>query len=216
MSFYVNDDKNIFKDTNKVKIIKQASKTFFIMKPDKGNGIVLSNKENYTNSMENLFSDKTKFKQLDSDPTITRLSSLQSYLRKLKNNNEITEAEFKAMSPQNARPAKAIGLLKIHKQFDNLPSFRSIINTTGSAHYLTAKFSANLLKPLTTNQFTFDDSFNAAKKIKNIPKELFHCDCKYVSFDAVSLFTNVPLRKTVNIIFKRVYLDKLIKTNLKK
>ena len=151
ISFYVNDDKNIFKDTNKIKIIKQAGKTLFIMKPDKGNGIVLSNEENYTNSMENLFSDKAKFKQLDSDTTITRLSSLQSYLRKLKSNNEITEAEFKAMSPQNARPAKAIGLPKIHKQFDNLPSFRSTIDTTGSAHYLTAKFSANLLKPLTTN-----------------------------------------------------------------
>ena len=105
---------------------------------------------------------------------------------------------------------------KIHKEFDNLPSFRPIIDTTGSAHYLTAKFLANLLKPATTNQFTFDDSFDAAKKIKNLPKELFNCDYKYVSFDAVSLFTNVPLCKTVNIILKRVYQDKLIKTNLKK
>ena len=37
-----------------------------------------------------------------------------------------------------------------------------------------------------------------------------------MSFDAVSLFTNVPLRKSVNIILKRLYQDKLIKTNLKK
>ena len=47
-------------------------------------------------------------------------------------------------------------------------------------------------------------------------KEFFDCDYKYVSFDAVSLFTNVPLRKTVNIILKRVYQDRLIKTNSKK
>ena len=65
------------------------------MKPEKGNSIVLLNKEDYTNSMENLFTNKTVFKQLDSDPTIIRLSSLQSYLRKLKNNNEITVAQFK-------------------------------------------------------------------------------------------------------------------------
>ena len=32
----------------------------------------------------------------------------------------------------------------------------------------------------------------------------------------MSLFTNVPLRKTVNIILKRVYQDRLIKTNSKK
>ena len=108
------DDKNIFKDANKIKIIKHLRKTLVIMKPDKGNRIVLLNKEDYTNSMENLFSDKNRFKQLDSDPTITRLSCLQSYLRKLKNNNEITEGKFKAMRPQNARPAKASGLPKIH------------------------------------------------------------------------------------------------------
>ena len=91
------DEKNIFKDASKVKIIKHLGKTLVIMKPDKGNGIVLLNKEDYTNSMENLFSNKTKFKELVSDPTISRLSSLQSYLQKLKNNNEITEAEYKAM-----------------------------------------------------------------------------------------------------------------------
>ena len=210
------DDKNIFKDATKLKIIKNLRKTLVIMKPDKANGIVLLNKDDYTRSMEHLFSDKNKFKQLDSDPRLTRLISLQSYERKLKNNNEITEAEYKAMRPQKARPAKACGLPKIHKEFDNLPPFRPIIDTTGTAHYFTAKFLANLLKPLTTNQFTFDDSFDAARQINNIPKELFNCNYKYVSFDAVSLFTNVPLRKTVNIILKRVYTDKLIQTNLKK
>ena len=210
------DDKNIFKDASKIKIIKHLRKTLVIMKPDKGNDIVLLNKEDYTSYMENLFTDKTKFKQLDSHPTITRLSSLQSYLHKLKNNNEITEAQFQSMRPQNARPEKATGLPKAHKQFNNLPSFRPIIDTTGSAHYLTENFLANLLKPLTTNQFNLDDSFYAAKKIKNIPKELFDCNYKYVSFDAVSLFTNVQLSKSINIILKRVYQDRLIKTNLKK
>ena len=120
------------------------------------------------------------------------------------------------MRPQNAHPAKATGLPNIHKQFNNLPSFRPITDTAGSAHYLIANFLANLLKPLTTNQFTFDDSFDAARKIKKIPKELFDCDYKYVSFDAVSLFTNVPLCKTVNIILKRVYQDRIIIIYLKK
>ena len=128
------DDKNIFNDANKIKIITRIRETL-IMKPDKGNGIVLLNKEDYTNSMENLFTNETKFKQLDSDPTITRLSSLESYLRKLKNINEITETQFKLMRPQNACTAKATGLPKIHKHFNNLASFRPIIYTTGSAHY---------------------------------------------------------------------------------
>ena len=37
-----------------------------------------------------------------------------------------------------------------------------------------------------------------------------------MAFNAVSLPTNVPLHKTVNIILKRVYQDRLIKINVKK
>ena len=37
-----------------------------------------------------------------------------------------------------------------------------------------------------------------------------------VSFDVTSLFTNVPLNKTIDIILKRVYNEKLINTNLTK
>ena len=120
--------------------------------------------------MGNWFTNKTKFKQLDSDLTITRLSNLQSHLRKLKNNNETTEADFKTMRPQNTRPAKAPGLPKMHKEFDNLPSFRAMIDTTDSAHYLTAKFLANLLKPLATYQITFDNLFDVARKTKTFLK----------------------------------------------
>ena len=53
------DDKNIFKDASKIKLIKHLRKTLVIMKPDKGNGIVLLNKEDYANSTENLFTNKT-------------------------------------------------------------------------------------------------------------------------------------------------------------
>ena len=35
-----------------------------------------------------------------------------------------------------------------------------------------------------------------------------------ISFDVVSLFTNVPLRDTINIIFKKVYDEQLIKTKI--
>ena len=38
----------------------------------------------------------------------------------------------------------------------------------------------------------------------------------FVSLDVVSLFTNVPLRKTVNISLKLVYSKKLINTSLSK
>ena len=39
---------------------------------------------------------------------------------------------------------------------------------------------------------------------------------KFVSFDVESLFTNVPLKRTLQVIERKVYLEKLVTTNLKK
>ena len=55
-------------------------KKFLILKPDKGQGIVLINRDGYNNSLENLFNDTSKFQLLDHDPTIPNLSTVQSYL----------------------------------------------------------------------------------------------------------------------------------------
>ena len=41
-----------------------------ILKPDKGQGIVLVNKDGYIRNIVCLFSDKTKFQVLDKDPTL--------------------------------------------------------------------------------------------------------------------------------------------------
>ena len=78
------------------------------------------------------------------------------------------------------------------------------------------KLLASLLKPLTVNEFSVKDSFDAATRINNIPKDLLESNHKFISFDVESLFTNVPISKTINIILKRIYDDKLISTNLRK
>ena len=138
------------------------------------------------------------------DPTSSRLTSIQRYLKTLLNRNEINEEEYKDMRPKNAKPARAHGLPKIHKQFDHLPKFRPIVDTTGKMHYSVGKYLTNLLNPLTVNDFTLKDSFDAADKINQIPKELFNDGFVFVSFDVTSLFTNVPLSKTINIIIDRI------------
>ena len=60
------------------------------------------------------------------------------------------------------------------------------------------------------------DSFDVANKIKSVPPEVFDGWYIFASFDAESLFTNVPLQATIKIILDRVYNDKLIATQLKK
>ena len=81
---------------------------------------------------------------------------------------------------------------------------------------LIRKFLSSLLQPLTHNDDNLEDSFDAVKMIRSIPPELFDENYKFVSLDVQSLFTNVPVKKTINIILDRVYNKKLINTNLKK
>ena len=72
-----------------------------------------------------------------------------------------------------------------------------------------------MLQPLTINNYTLKDYFDAANKIKYISSEIFEEGYQFVSFDVESLLTNVLLNKTINIILDRIYWQKLLKTNLK-
>ena len=73
-----------------------------------------------------------------------------------------------------------------------------------------------MFNPLTQNEYSLKDSFQAAEKINAIPNHLYEEGYRFVSFDVKSLFTNVPLQKTIQVILDRVYNKKLIQTKLKK
>ena len=50
--------------------------------------------------------------------------------------------------------------------------------------------------------------------IQNIKRKNIPTGYKMVSFDVKSLFTNVPLDQTINIIFKRIYDDNELRTSI--
>ena len=45
---------------------------------------------------------------------------------------------------------------------------------------------------------------------------MFDDGCGYISFGVESLFTNALIKRSIDIILKRIYIDKVITTNLKK
>ena len=104
---------------------------------------------------------------------LTRLITVQNYLRILCKRGKINESEKKARRPKFSQIARANGLLKRHKPFEYLPKFGPIIDTANTPCYSISKFLSNLLNPLTENQFLVKDSFTAADKIREIPKALF-------------------------------------------
>ena len=89
----------------------------------------------YDAAMNQLFSNKMKFKIIKNDPTLTRLKTVQNYLNSLCTRNEISKAGKKQMRTVSAQLCCPYGLPKIHTVFANILKFRPIIDTTNTPYY---------------------------------------------------------------------------------
>ena len=78
-----------------------------IVKPDKGNGVVIVEKQDYVKGMLDIFGDVSKFKVLASDPTIYREGQLQRRLLSLKKKGFFTDKEYEKVYPGGSNPARA-------------------------------------------------------------------------------------------------------------
>ena len=81
---------------------------------------------------------------------------------------------------------------------------RPIVSNIATATYHFSKYLGSLLSPLCESEYTVKNSKSFVKRVKlgKIPS-----NCKIVSFDVKSLFTNVPLDQTISIILNRIYVQ---------
>ena len=71
------DSKQLAKGKSKINILNNLLIDIVLLKPDKGNGIVLVNCFGYKNSIKQIFPNRTKFRKISQDRTFRRLSSLK-------------------------------------------------------------------------------------------------------------------------------------------
>ena len=79
---------------------------------------------------------------------------------------------------------------------------RPILSATGTYNYALAKWLDAKLKPLSVNEHTITDIFaftNDLCGVKINPEEIL------VSYDISSLFTNVPLDETIDILARKAF-----------
>ena len=88
---------------------------------------------------------------------------------------------------------------------------RPIVSNIGTATYMTAKYLSKLLATLAKSEYTIENSKQFVEKMKDIKP---NPEYEMISFDVVSLFTNVPLERTIEIILEKVYTKKLINTKI--
>ena len=106
----------------------------------------------------------------------------------LYNRQEITLENKNGKKPKFTQAGRAHRITK-----------NTIIGTTDNVHFIIAKYLSNLLYRLTENTFIVNDSFETANKIEAIPSELFNEGYRFITFNVISLFTKVPLNRSIKV-----------------
>ena len=198
-SSYIASHRVSHNDRKLLQVLKslKRNKNIVILKPDKGNGVVILDRTVYDSSILNIISDSSKFKKLKDDPTLLREGQLQRFLRKLKKNDEIENTIYDKIYRSGSQPARIYGLPKMHKVQDDssTPPFRPIVSSIATYNYNLAKYLCTLLNPHIPNDYCAHDTFTFVSEVTRL-----HTLNKFmVSFDVESLFTNIPLIESIDL-----------------
>ena len=111
--------------------------------------------------------------------------------------NIFSDIEYSNLYPKGTKPALTYGTPKIHKASlpDSFPPFRPILSSIGTCNCNLAQYLGSLLSPNITSEYSTKDSFTFIEEIKSVSVT----DKFLISSDVTSLFTNVPLSKTIDI-----------------
>ena len=119
------------------------------------------------------------------------------------------------MSPDPNQPAKSLATAKTHK-LSNIEDvnveelkFRPIIDQTGTFTYNCSNIIAEYLKPLCRNEYGIKDTQCFPDMLRDLPP--LSNDEEYLSYDVDSLFTNFPIKETIDYILEKIYVNRKMK-----
>ena len=188
-----------------------SCKDIVIHKSDKGNSVVIVDRTDYLERMQEMVDDTSKFEKLKVKPgkdynfMKKEKSNVDGFLSELVDKRSISAAQREKLSPDGPNPARLYGLPKIHKPpVDGLPKYRPIISQIGSPTYEIAKFLLDFVKSFTSNEYTVRDTFHFVSILDGKDHRLV-----MASLDVESLFTNIPLDETIDIVTEKVFENKV-------
>ena len=193
-NYYFSREDGITIKNLKVKCTKQG---ILLIKADKGNTVVLLTRQQYLDRMNDILSDDTKFRKVSNDDTLDRQERLQGWCRR---HRQILGKDYDDVYPTSASIPVLYGQPKIHKA--NAP-LRPIMSMVGALNHGLAKWLSGFLQHIRTAPSMCRDSFTLSKYLSESDLH----QCYFVSYDVVSLFTNIPLQETIDIILDKLYHD---------
>ena len=179
----------------------QSDTSIVILPADKGRSTVILNREDYLEKcMDHI--NNGPYQLLKKDPTTKIKAKTLKQLKALKDNEFIDNKLYYYLKPTDSPAPRFYGQPKIHKP--GVP-IRPIVSYSGSPLYNLNKYIANILKTYVKHENNnAKNSTTFSNYIRNV---LIEDDEIMVSFDVTSLYTNIPIIDTLNIIKDYVHSD---------
>ena len=176
------------------------NKAIIIRRADKASTYVILNRIDYIEKLNTILADTTKFRRIKKDPT-NKIKSEANGLISI--HNSVIGCTKIPKIIGDFKPGYIYGTVKIHKAQNPL---RPIISQTPTPLYKLAKYLNNIINPYIPSKFSL-------KSTNDFLDLLHNQDSTGVlaSLDVVSLFTNVPIDQTIDIIIQRAYNHKTIR-----
>ncbi|XP_072039336.1 uncharacterized protein [Amphiura filiformis] len=201
---------NISKEERVALNILKKSKDILIMGADKGKCTVVQSPNEYESKVNDMLSDQHTYEKLSKDPTPAYKRKLVEILKRLKSENKINESQYRLLYPTAENTPRMYCTTKIHKPGNPI---RPIVDYTGSIAYQTSKALAEILAPLVGK--SEHHVINSKALAEEMTAVMIDDGDILNSHDVVSLFTNTPIDKSLDIIKSRLESDKSLKDRTK-
>ena len=163
---------------------------------DKGVGICIMKSEDYKSKLEDIlklpqFEKLPKARKNGRNPALIEEDRVLEVLDTLRKNKKIDESLYNKIKPHGSQPARLYGLAKVHKTI--IPT-RPVLSMPGSAYYAIGNQVGEWLSEVPECQINTSN-----KQIVDTIKDIeLDSSRQLVSFDVVSLYTNVPVLEAIN------------------
>jgi len=147
-----------------------------------------------TQKMTSLLQDPS-YRILTKDPTESTERKTTNLIKK----STLLEELCRKLSPTGSRPPRLYGLPKIHKE--GVP-LRPIVSNIGAPTYQLSKHLAGLLGQLTGK--STHHVKNSSQYVQTLSSIRIQPGDLMVSFDIVSLFTNVPILDSLQLLSRDI------------
>lgn len=167
-----------------------------VIQSDKGNITTIMVKDQYNTLTEELLSNEENYTKLNNDPSNSIQQKANLMVSELKKQKLISNELASKLMFYQGNASQYYGLPKIHK---DVLSLRPIIASIDAPNYKLAEFVKGILDSSYdfSNDFYIKDSYDFAQFIND---KLIPPNYVLVSWDVVSLFTNISLELTLKCI----------------